>query len=68
METNNRFSSYIYKIFCSEIILGLVIIISILVVKYFFKGTYTDFKKWYTQNVQDNTYISEVIEGKIDEN
>ncbi|MGN0493998.1 MAG: hypothetical protein ACI4F7_10150 [Acutalibacteraceae bacterium] len=39
-----------------------VILLSVLTVKYFFKGTYSSLKNWYSANICAETDVNEVIE------
>ncbi|MBR4123922.1 MAG: hypothetical protein IKT93_05840 [Clostridia bacterium] len=54
------------KIMILQCIFVLVIISSVLIVKYFFKGTFNDLKLWYNDNIAVDTDIYEVL-GEIDE-
>ncbi len=56
--SKNRFS----EIFITQIITVLIILCSVLIVKYFFKGTYKEFKVWYKENICAQTDINEVLE------
>ena len=45
-----------------------IILIGILITKYFFKATYSDIKEWYEINIQNDTDINEVLnDGGINE-
>jgi hypothetical protein len=39
-----------------------IILISVLIIKYFFKSTYEDLKAWYKEDICANTDIQEVLE------
>lgn len=39
-----------------------IIILTVVVTKYFFKGCYEDIKNWYQEHVSVQTSVSEVIE------
>ena len=39
-----------------------VILLSVIAVKYFFKGTYPSLKEWYNTNICAETDVGEVIE------
>ena len=73
MEENdilNPKSTGAFGIIISEAAVASVILLSVLTVKYFFKGTYSELKKWYGTNICAETEISEVIEtsgGGVDE-
>lgn len=46
----------------------MLILLTVLVVKYFFKGTYNQVKEWYSQNICVDTDIEQVIsDGETDE-
>ena len=57
------------QIIITECICVGIILISVLVIKYFFKDTYNELKVWYEKNICDTTEISEVLEteGGLDE-
>lgn len=59
----------VYGIIITQAIVTAVILLSVLTVKYFFKGTYRDLKKWYTADICAETDINEVMEtgGESDE-
>lgn len=65
METKEQ-SGYFIKIIILQCIFTVIILSSVLVVKYFFKSTYTEFKEWYTDNIAVDTDIYEVL-GEVDE-
>lgn len=54
------------KIIILQCIFVFVVIASVFIVKYFFKGTFNNLKQWYTDNVAVDTDIYEVL-GEIDE-
>lgn len=39
-----------------------VILIAVLIIKFFFDGSYTKLQKWYGENILDETNVSEVFE------
>ncbi len=49
-------------IIITEAVVTAVILLSVIAVKYFFKGTYPSLKEWYTVNICAETDVSEVIE------
>ena len=53
------------RLIIAQTVCVLIIISSVLVIKYFFKGTYKHLAKWYTQNVCVDTDINEVLEDEI---
>ena len=53
------------KIIILQCIFVFVVIASVFIVKYFFKGTFNNLKQWYTDNVAVDTEIYEVL-GEID--
>ena len=66
----NPKSGSAFGIIISEAAVVLLILLSVLTVKYFFKGTYSELKKWYSTNICAETEISTVIEtsgGGVDE-
>ena len=66
----NPKSTGAFGIIISEAVAAVLILLSVVTVKYFFKGTYSELKKWYNTNICAETEISEVIEtsgGGVDE-
>ena len=55
-----------FKIIIVEIICVAVILLSVISVKYFFKSTYSEVKKWYKANITVDTDIKQVIEASGD--
>lgn len=54
----SRFS----EILITQIIAMVIILISVLIIKYFFKSTYEDLKAWYKEDICASTDIQEVLE------
>lgn len=55
-------------IIITQSICVVLILLTVLVVKYFFKGTYNQVKEWYSQNICVDTDIEQVIsDGETDE-
>lgn len=52
---------YFFKIIITECVLAMIILLSAIVIKCFFKGTYEEIKTWYNQNVAVDTEIKEVL-------
>lgn len=66
----NPKSGAAFGIIIAEAAVAAIILLSVLTVKYFFKGTYSEIKKWYNTNICAETEISEVIDtsgGGVDE-
>lgn len=59
----------VYGIIITQAIVTAVILLTVLTVKYFFRGTYQDLKEWYTANICAETDVNEVMEtgGESDE-
>lgn len=56
------------SIIITQSICVVLILLTVLVVKYFFKGTYNQAKEWYSQNICVDTDIEQVIsDGETDE-
>ncbi len=55
----------LYKLIIAQSICVLLIILSVAVTKYFFKGTYKKFVKWYDENVTVTTDVNEVLSNEI---
>lgn len=49
-------------IIITEAVVTAVILLSVIAVKYFFKGTYPSLKEWYNTNICAETNVGEVIE------
>ncbi len=50
------------RIIITQLICCVIILLSVLGLKYFFKKDYKAFKAWYEAEASDNTYIEEVLE------
>ncbi len=50
-----------FEIFITQIVTVLIILSAIITIKYFFKGTYKEFKVWYKENICAQTDIDEVL-------
>lgn len=59
-ETPKRANQFI-NIIIAQAVCVTVILLSVLVLKYFFKGEYKDVKGWYSQEIAMNTDINEVL-------
>lgn len=59
----------VYGIIITQAIVTAVILLTVLTVKYFFKGTYGNLKEWYIVNICAETDVNEVMEagGETDE-
>lgn len=53
------------KIIIAQSICVLIIILSILTTKYFFKSTYKKFVNWYNENVTVTTDVNEVLKNEV---
>lgn len=51
----------LFGIIITETAVTLIILLSVLAVKYFFKGTYLSLKEWYSLNICAETDINEVL-------
>lgn len=54
-------SGYFFKIIITECVLTIIILLSVTLIKYFFKDTYKEIEIWYNQNVAVDTEIKEVL-------
>ena len=66
MEENRKVKEALIRIITVQFICAVIVLITVLTVKYFFKDTYSDFKRWYAKNIENDTDISEVL-GDINE-
>lgn len=58
----NRKSGYYINIIITQTICVVIVLLSVLVLKYFFKGEYKAVKNWYKTEIATNTDIDEVLE------
>ncbi len=58
---------YLYKIVVTQVICVSLILLSVLVVKYFFKSTYKELKDFYEIYICDDTNVEEVLKEGLDE-
>ncbi len=56
-------SDLYFKIIITECICVAIILLSVLVTKYFFKSTYLQLKSLYTDNICNHTNVDEVLKG-----
>ena len=54
-----------FGIIITQMTVTLIILLSVLAVKYFFKGTYRSLKEWYTVNICAETDINEVLDDEV---
>ena len=66
MEENIKVD-YLYKIVVTQVICVALILLSVLVVKYFFKSTYKELKEFYEIYICDDTSANEVLKEGLDE-
>lgn len=64
-QENLRPKSGFFGIIITQITVTLIILLSVLAVKYFFKGTYLTLKEWYGVNICAETDINEVLDDEI---
>lgn len=63
MEEREKTSADSYmKICIVQSVFVIVVILAVLVTKYFFKGTYAKIKNWYEENICVSTDVNEVVE------
>jgi hypothetical protein len=55
------------SVLITRLICAGLIIITVLVIKYFFKDTYKDLKEWYEIYICDQTDVDEVLSGDKNE-
>lgn len=60
-----KFFDKVLPLIIAQSVFVLIIISSVLVLKYFFKSTYLQVKNWYSQNVCVDTDINEVLSDEI---
>ena len=64
ISTNNK--NQFVNIVTVQAVFVIIILISVIISKYFFKDIYTEMKKFYKEQICSETHISEVI-GETDE-
>ena len=57
-----KFWDNFVKLLIAQGIIVIIIILSVLALKFGFKDNYNDFKNWYRENVLTDTDVNEVIE------
>ncbi|MEE1239048.1 MAG: hypothetical protein UHO61_03895 [Acutalibacteraceae bacterium] len=62
---NSKPKSGFFGIIITQSIVTLIILLSVLTVKYFFKSTYSSLKEWYNVNICAETDINEVLDDGI---
>lgn len=50
-----------FSVAVTQSVLAVILIVCILIIKFFFKGQYKDIKKWYSDNMTVDTNISEIV-------
>lgn len=64
-----EYSSKFIEICIVQTICVAVLLIGVLIIKFFFGKSYAKFYKWYEVNILDETVISEIFDGETaDEN
>lgn len=64
-----EYSSKFIEICIVQTICVAVLLIGVLIIKFFFEKNYAKFYKWYEVNILDETVISEIFDGEtVDEN
>ena len=59
------FFEWFYKTVIAQSICVLIILISVLVIKYFFNGTYQKLAEFHSEYIKSDTSVSEVMKGEI---
>lgn len=59
------FFEWFYKTVIVQSVCVLIILVSIITMKYFFKDTYKEIKNFYRQEILSDTKISEVLPNEI---
>ena len=61
MDDKNKMLNKFFVLLIIDITVCFLIFSSVLILKYFFKGDYENFKNWYKSNVLSDTDIEEVL-------
>ena len=64
-QENLRPKGGFFGIIITQITVTLIILLSVLAVKYFFKSTYKELKVWYDTNICAETDINEVLDDEV---
>lgn len=64
-QENLRPKGGFFGIIITQMTVTLIILLSVLAVKYFFKGTYLTLKEWYSVNICAETDINEVLDNEV---
>ena len=64
-QENLRPKGGFFGIIITQMTVTLIILLSVITVKYFFKSTYPSLKEWYSVNICAETDINEVLENEI---
>lgn len=59
------FFEWFYKTVIVQSVCVLIILASVIIMKYFFKGTYSQLENFYREEILSDTKISEVIPNEI---
>ena len=62
----NKPKNIFVHICITQTICIVVILITVLIIKYFFSGSYDKLQKWYSKNILDETNVSEIFDGESD--
>lgn len=62
---NSKPKGGFFGIIITQITVTLIILLSVLAVKYFFKSTYKELKVWYDTNICAETDINEVLDDEV---
>lgn len=63
---SKKYKDRFIDIVITQLVTVALILISVLVIKYFFKTTYTELKDWYKDNICVDTDIDEVLKADGD--
>lgn len=59
------FFEWLYKVCIVQTVCVVIILVSVLVIKYFFKDTFSQIQKFYNTHILSETKISEVLSDEI---
>lgn len=62
---NSKPNGGFFGILITQMTVTLIILLSVLAVKYFFKSTYKELKVWYDTNICAETDINEVLDDEV---
>ncbi|MBO4692879.1 MAG: hypothetical protein J5659_00590 [Clostridia bacterium] len=67
IKVNEKAKNMFFSVALTESVLAIVLILSIIVLKFFIKKPYSQLKKWCLKNMTTDINISEIVDGAKNE-